>query len=248
VREPRVLLRTADGGRSWNKGSQLDDQCTSYGLQFVDPQHGWGVAQTGPSAHGGYILCQTVDGGQTWTQIRKLDEFTYGVSMSFVDQRIGYFESSGTLWMTRDGGITLEKVGRFPWTAESLDFVTVDVGSYIDNHQLYRTTDGGKSWTEIPLGYRVLTVDLITENNAWIRAGDCNGKSCKPLLLSTDDGGRSWTGFATKDDSYASPTSWFGYVRMSFADPEHGWLFSEDRLWSTDDGGRSWTEIIEPTQ
>lgn len=60
----------------------------------------------------------------------------------------------------------------------------------------------------------------------------------RPLLLSTADGGRTWTAAPLP----LAADDWFGNS-LFFLDPGHGWLLSGGAVWETTDGGAHWTGL-----
>jgi hypothetical protein len=66
------LLRTGDGGKSWQEvmspvlGSELTH------VAFSDPQHGWALAQWAVEGPGTILLFRSTDGGKTWRQLTEV--------------------------------------------------------------------------------------------------------------------------------------------------------------------------------
>jgi hypothetical protein len=62
------------------------------------------------------------------------------------------------------------------------------------------------------------------------------GKSAKPLLVSTSDGGEHWQTSPIEE----RPVSLF------FLDDSQGWLVTEKGLWHTNEGGKDWRKLSKP--
>lgn len=119
---------------------------------------------------------------------------------------------------------------------------------------LYRSTDGGKSWTQVYTG----TIGYWAGANAQLisvpgRAGELfftNGQqdwgsypAPYPLYHSTD-GGATWTGVAGTGEPYAvgfgksaNPSKYPVAIYMA------GWVNNVWGIWRSDDGSKTWTKI-----
>lgn len=110
----------------------------------------------------------------------------------------------GELWITQDGGITWKK-SRQGLPVDSLDIISIDydrknplkmwvgIYSYIRNVNLFTTTDGGETWTdvskELPPGIRINAVIHQMNTVNTIYAGTNKG------VYYCDDGTSSWVAF-----------------------------------------------------
>ncbi len=95
------------------------------------------------------------------------------------------------------------------------------------NGQLQATTDNGITWQPILLGYRLGSFDHIP-GGGWVAADDCRGTwPCQGVLLSTADGGATWTRYALGgigiDHVLATSTQ-----RAWFTDGAGHWYATED--------------------
>jgi photosystem II stability/assembly factor-like uncharacterized protein len=128
----------------------------------------------------------------------------------------------------------------------------------INASELVRTTDGGRTWTDVtpPAAAALLSLPdalapvLLARDgeHAWL-ALCCAGQTDTSAgmateVFSTSDGGRTWTESELRGPAYGGPAS------LSFTGPDNGWLlFTMDpagparfgELYRTDDGGRHWT-------
>jgi photosystem II stability/assembly factor-like uncharacterized protein len=180
VMNGRGLWLTANGGHAWRKVAvprgtgSIDRQGSS--VQFVDPQHGWisinELAGNAPHLGDRSMFARTTDGGRTWqpsfpAQCRG----RCGVAgMSFLDARHGYLiagaPSAGIpnqLFRTEDGGRIWRAVAKTS-VIGPITFLTNRVGLAFENNfwpdfyfgppmgTLYRTTDGGRTWSKYDIG------------------------------------------------------------------------------------------------
>jgi len=167
-----------------------------------------------------------VDGGLHWVQKCANQGITFRAATD------GWLRSAcGDLYRSDDQGrtwrelpadappVSLFRRSPTPGSVGPISFVTwlsesVGLIGGLAAH-IARTTDGGKTWTEV----RVPTQDGIwneahVENRVWL----CDGRGG---LIRSDDGGLSWGRFSAIGDS-------FGCFDLSFADRDHGWASVPD--------------------
>jgi photosystem II stability/assembly factor-like uncharacterized protein len=134
---PRFILRTTNGGQTWDDVSP--SQAVFMDTDFVDASTGWVV--------GGRIY-KTTNGGQTWTEQFTPDELLYAVS--FGDALHGWAVGWGpTLLRTTDGGQTWtpQAVGAATNVLLAVEALGPDVAWIAGaNGFVARTTDGGQTW------------------------------------------------------------------------------------------------------
>jgi photosystem II stability/assembly factor-like uncharacterized protein len=146
-----ALLRTTDGGASWELLSNKPSS-QSVGLEtFVNATHGWGVDADRYITH-------TVDGGKTWQRQGPFDRNGWG-PFCFVNSTEGWVASHDGILHTSDGGENWElQLETDAFDADSvvdqLLFIDSDRGWAINTERIWRTTDGGETWQEIPRDWR----------------------------------------------------------------------------------------------
>lgn len=111
--------------------------------------------------------------------------------------------------------------------------------------QLYRTDDGGSTWTEIHLQGKMLTAGgfYLDRNEAWL-PGVADADT-RQAVFHTMDGGRTWTELGRLH----GPN-----VNLHFHDPKAGWATNGMgaagnifyQAYQTMDGGQTWTQL-QPT-
>ena len=180
-----------------------------------------------------------------------------------------YGNGAGKLYATRDGGLSWQKIWEQPGTfIRALGFVDEHVGylgnvgvdyypGVTDRHPLYRTQDGGLSWTPVEAqameavagicAIHVLPVRRVFQGelrstNIIRAAGRVGGPAA--LLTSFDDGG-SWS---VQDLSAQAGM----ILDVHFLDSQTGFLCAathsdleqaEALILRTVDGGRAWTPV-----
>ena len=103
------------------------------------------------------------------------------------------------------------------------------------------TSTSAPPTTAIPEGFHARSVTFVSTQLGWVLgAAGCSGGTplCAPVLLRTEDSGRTWTRIPAPSDGNADG--------VRFADAEDGWIFGQyststsPDLWATHDGGLQW--------
>ncbi len=244
-----MVLRSADGGRTWMDTKLPVDVSIYDGLKmagyFLDDQTAW----VAPFNESRYPLSEnsvwrTTDGGKTWNisliQTKDLMESYYVSQINFVDNQNGWF-------MTHVGA-----------------------GMNHDYIAIYRTTDGGINWERAadPMndssgiqGCQKNGFVFSDSQNGWL-TGTCNGVAPGVLLFNTKDGGATWNRVELDDPyGYSGLYQSFDAVCSSqYPDASIGLIHLEvacknmaapmDRpivtLYTSLDGGDSWVQKSIP--
>lgn len=167
------VRRTDDGGRSWRNvavpvPSGLRGTLTTYGIRFVDQEHGFIRAQERLEDYTevGSVLYTTDNGGDTWRIAYRFDgEDRRGWSL--IDSLRWVASDGNQVWRTADGGATWEvdAVTGFPAAIRRfrLDMLDMEVGLAWVTYgspcrdfgcpfrvaQLFKTIDEGRTWTRL---------------------------------------------------------------------------------------------------
>ena len=249
-----VLRRSTDGGVTWQAQVETEEPLTKIELEASpSPQHGWAIGE------GGTILV-THDAGGTWT--RTGADLTTGdfVGLSFVSATRGWVVahehdfSDGTdlavVFRTDDGGAT--------WTRMPGDvpgFEVFDLGFAHDASQhgwlvgrvpdaagvkqdaIYRSTDGGATWTRQLTGEAGLLADVevASSTTIWVVGfgPSTNGGVAGEKKLVSHDGGLTWQSLpATSNNA--------GLFAVDFVGPA-GWAVGlGGSIIHTANGGATW--------
>jgi photosystem II stability/assembly factor-like uncharacterized protein len=150
------IMRTVDGGRTWNQvnscaakvqvnGLARDLACTWFKLQFVTPTVGYAIGSF--SNVDAAFIGKTTDGGATWSIA--LGDVTGGPQDGFFfDEKTGYIRTGhsydGQLYKTTDGGVTWAGGATSP--GDHIRFADPQVGVASVNNKISFTTDGGAHW------------------------------------------------------------------------------------------------------
>src|SRR5262249_38284658 len=122
------------------------------------------------------IILRSTDGGETWTPQSSGTQVGLG-DVSFVDANTGTAVGGQTILRTTDGGETWKRhsipaipppmgcSGLGPPALTGVSFANADLGLAVGicpagpypytNHLVFRTTDGGDTWTQVVGGYPI---------------------------------------------------------------------------------------------
>ena len=220
------VYRSTDAGKTWKHlGLELTRHISNIRIHPKNPDVVYIGAQGalhGASKERG--VYKSDDGGKTWKNVLYVDENSgcVDLSMDMNNPRILY----AAMWDHR----------RLPWAVQS-----GGKGS-----GLYKSTDGGETWTKIQqglpkeLGKMSISVSAANSNKVYALVESDTEKEQGGLFVS-NDGGSNWNRIS-KDHRLVS-RAWY-YIEV-FADPQQEntvYVLSAAGLKSTD-GGKTWTNI-----
>ena len=237
---------TADGGTTWNNFapaglSNVYYYSASQTLHMSDALNG---ALYVPNDLSGYV---TRDGGAHWSTIVSSTALT----QAYYNYRATGFMGNGVLWQSAANRVSISIDGAQTWhdatladeggsavyaqsTALSLVQYT-DASNFVvaTSHRFYVTHDAGQTFTRI-LGPD--SRDAGAPSAAGFFFDIHNGKiiTGNGALLSTADGGRTWT----RSDY---PTSTGQPVALYFTSATEGWMIINGVLEHSTDGGKTWS-------
>jgi photosystem II stability/assembly factor-like uncharacterized protein len=224
-------------------------------LYFLTPDLGYSVNGLGH-------IYRTVDGGASWTDL--VDQpGTYFRAIVFVDEQRGFAGNIGPgyfpgvtdptpLYGTEDGGETWEPVSiAGPEIGGICNFHKIDdqhlvgVGRVGGPAFLIKTSDAGATWTSLDLNAEIaMLIDarFTTPDRGIIVGNDSLSPSSHTLILSTEDGGQTWT------ERYKSGQGGELAWKISFPSPEVGYVSVLRQapgavVLKTIDGGESWERL-----
>lgn len=214
------VFKSVDGGKTWAPCNFDLDACGANHIS-VDPNNVNRVLLVGCNSgyHTANGLYLTED-GEKWDYVFKAEKDFTGMIGIHNDYRhqIAWDKSSND-----------EKIGGSAvayWSRE--DYSTGSKASAYNHPAIYKTTDGGKTWTELEG-----TADIAGGD---IRVDAANGNviatSDKGAFLSTD-GGKTWT--KTLDEPIQS-------LDAVYTKPNYAWAISLTAIYQTTDAGKTWSK------
>jgi photosystem II stability/assembly factor-like uncharacterized protein len=194
---------------------------------------------------GNGAVLHTVDAGQTWQARTSIDArfgTPYSVAYPHPDIAfVGALAGRGHVLRSSDGGLSWDSVHTGHGGIPYLFFVNSQTGWATAADSIYKTIDGGASWTAVEIPARTAFRSIFFTSDQIGFAVGFGGSPQRSILLTTIDGGDSWaeTSFASAD---ALQDVWF-------ADAQHGAVVGRDAatggtvLLTTANGGGNWTEV-----
>ncbi|MCH7792109.1 MAG: hypothetical protein IID31_07515 [Planctomycetes bacterium] len=229
VGQNRHLLETQDGGATWTTrvaGPYGTDPF--YTVYFSDPLHGF-VA--GNNSDG----LRTIDGGQTWQPMTGLVAGSWR-EFDFVSPLRGFAGANGACAYTSDGGLTWDFRSVWPNAPVTygLDFRDEDVGlvagfvSATRETGLFRTSDGGRTWSNV---LNENTNDVVFLDAETVLATVV----LQRMIYRSSDAGLTWSPLAGPFEADGP----LGALSAVGANLVFGISVDGD-IWRSDDAGASW--------
>ncbi len=245
------LYRTDDGGLTIvNATVNLGDLAPSAPMNFLMRRSdGVVFAATQPSLPGdGQLWLRSDDGGFHWVRPADAPAFRWATDGAFLDDRAGVVGSAGNVAWTVDGGATWQEttlpaghsVARFALPAADRFFVCTYTQA--GGGALFRSADGGASWTAVagglPASFRGGALFFLDGQRGWL----AGLQGAAPQLWRTTDGGATWSNVgAVGLGSLVDALHWFD-AQNGLAG---GRVAGGTGIYRTSDGGLHWT-LVDP--
>lgn len=134
------VIRTTDGGRTWNVfSSKMNLELRD--AHFIDHLKGWAVGKSG-------AIFRTENGGETWAALVPLNKYQDLNAVFFIDAKVGWAIGADILLTTVNGGNT--------WTSRAIEnfsgfhflhFIDEKNGWILGDHGIIlKTANSGANW------------------------------------------------------------------------------------------------------
>jgi photosystem II stability/assembly factor-like uncharacterized protein len=245
---------------SWTIGTcdGCPTQASLSNIQFTAPKEAWATACSfpPPSSPSGQFTCtvvHTVNGGRTWKAIREVLQYPGNPdgppALSFSSRPNGWISWCNAegphLIQTQNGGknwaaLPGEWPNDYPCAFFKIVFFDQKSGLGANRQRLFRTADGGRTWTQAPLSATsfVDRIYFLNSQVGWI--ADTLDKGVD--VLRTTDGGQRW-----ETSHVDRPLKSAQTFDLFFLNANRGWVVAGSTneggtaLYDTLDGGRTWS-------
>lgn len=219
------IKKTIDGGETWN--TVLNDTGINlFHMQFVNNNVGYIVS------HSAGRVYKTINGGDNWALCTSPPSVGSLFCLKFLDENIGFVAGSSRIYKTVDGGLNWTTVNTFSNNIWAIDFVDSNIGFAAgDNNMLFKTTNGGDTWTS---HINTMTTGTVTRGMQFI--GNV-GYICKSdgNIYKTIDSGENWV--------LKTSTTKNVLLHIQFLNENLGYCVGEnDTFYKTIDGGDTWIQ------
>jgi len=264
------LLRTTNGGSTWQLAAPGPSPRPVLGVDFVSPSVGYGLGVIGDLD----AILRTDNGGKSWRRFAELPARTelpydgpdFGQGIDFATASMGWaIGADGHLYATDDAAAYWREI-ETPRSAGAVTRLYVADGGRLGAIQAtnsdWVTQDGGKKWTEIgsavSSGSWSLAVQSVSPHEGSVY-NKVLGKNADPQVLG-QAGAVAWIdgtlsfqpGFRLSTDG---GKHWLTFevgqnvdlmiASMGFTSARDGWLWTAGgRLFQTTDGGLDWSQMM----
>ncbi|MCL4278086.1 MAG: T9SS type A sorting domain-containing protein [Ignavibacteriaceae bacterium] len=197
------INKTTDGGVTWyvpNGG-----QGGAGKIFFVNQEIGWAVRSN--------VIYKSTDRGENWFTQFTAPASVHFTSINFSDTLYGWV-SGGRPYKTTDGGNNwIQQTNTIIWNSDDVYFTNTDSGWFAKyssiNNSLFKTIDGGLTWTGIPEVIGARKFYFFPDPIHWVIIGFSQ-------YYITNDYSNTWYEFTndvpTGINSFYAPTNIQGYA------------------------------------
>lgn len=232
----RGLMRTVDGGKTWNVS---EDGIPNDNVTSMQPIEGLAGSVVASASYGGSSI--TSDGGVTWSPLAHTDRW--------IGPNVQQALKDGHIWVSTEQGLfRSDDFGR-TWIEASGNLKTARVYTLEADphhpHEMIATSPDGRLFRRGADGNWLTSVGKLFDNtlkSISVSPADPDriyATSWYAKAYRSDDGGKSWR-------SISSFPSWPGCILSLANSPDCALVLSNAGLFRTADGGGTWRRVVEP--
>jgi photosystem II stability/assembly factor-like uncharacterized protein len=227
------LFKSTNGGFSWSIQNAYFDG-NYYKDLFAKGNHLYLLT-------GFNKFIKSTNSGSFWSYIDL--NFINLLSMNFFDDSNGFLFGESLL-RTTNSGENWEDLNQYARNdIYDLDFISKAEGIAFGNKGVYKTYDGGSSWT-----LKFLPEDLLYNNPGSLEMlNDSSGLLMASGIFKTNDGGENWKSIVLDEQRHIFNSMTFsneslGVITASTESNPGSHVFDLNSSYITTDGGESWTK------
>jgi photosystem II stability/assembly factor-like uncharacterized protein len=245
-----LIIHTSDGGKNWET-QYTNDSLNIVNIFFLDEDYGWASGFSTYYEPYGTFLLKTTNGGGEWSsEFLRLGEVIVH-SFYFLDSLTGFAVGGPQVFhRTTDGGSNWEPVLLDTAVVSGIPPITIKFFSPLYGYAVggvrdivgvvWRTTDGGLSWTTVVNNLTtepLYDIHMFDSLNIIVMGGDPEFGSTQ--VVSTD-GGNTW--------EYRSLGIFYYPVSVGFRTNSEGWVPMGEQSFFlyTSDSGENWSIVTTP--
>jgi photosystem II stability/assembly factor-like uncharacterized protein len=226
----RGVYKSTDAGSTWQfMGLRDSGQIGSVVIHPTNPDIVWVAAlgsPFGPNEERG--IFKTTDGGRTWRKVLFVDNETGGRDLAI------NWSNPDEIYAAMYRGF------RKGW-----DIIS---GGPADKGGIYKSTDGGSTWTKLSAGLpqRLIgKIDIdVARSNPKVVYAMVEAPGAEGGLYRSDDAGATWR-LVNSDQRLRARPFYFHYVTVHPKDENEVWV-NELRLHRSTDGGKTFAQVETP--
>lgn len=241
ARDSAMVSRSDDGGVTWSHHTLPGTNAQVLDIQVFAPDRAIVGTRNG-------TILKTTDGGAGWTTLLSTVNERFG-NLYFHDEQRGIAvtpdadnQRKALVYRTSDGGATWSRnpealAARFP-VDNTLTFFDENNGWFASSNSggsnpsdatIFRTTDGGASWTEIGVSAQNISSISFTGDGRGFCVDDVSG-----VVRRSVNSGGSWRA------AFFPMAGNRNFDVQAFSGSEVVWIFNDEYAWISGDLGGSW--------
>lgn len=244
------IYRTVNGGNLWTKVLEISapaNNITLSSMFFTSSTKGFCTGQR----NGIYpFLCKTTNGGLTWDTIT-LPYTVSATNIKFPNSTVGYMAGSNNgmgIYKTIDGGTNWTNISAAASAAMGVRYIAdihfldaingfaATKATSLNQASIYKTTDGGLTWTSLFTLSNNINFHNITFVNSLVGFASADMGN----VYKTIDGGNTWTSIPISTSANVYGMYFFSNL-LGYAASGTGTGFFPGAIYKTINGGTNWT-------
>lgn len=200
------MFITTNGGQNWNIVNTTFYNVKVNQVRFHPTNNNIVIAVCADNITGAHYITRSTNGGSSWAVVKTLNEFNYGTIVFTKSNPNTVYIEGYYLLKSTDAGVNwteyqgLSNIGEFDvFDQDPNKLYASATNPTTSTHELFRSLDGGNSWTEIsmtPFFIDCIQISPTDFNLIYAGSADLTASGGYGFLKSTD-GGNNWTSTTT---------------------------------------------------